>query len=121
MNHMKEGTRHVYKIKYNYSITQIFWRELNKYSNEEMKPTYFFGGSNECVQKNAYESEQTSEMVNIQISHGRIVKKKKKKKVSDVTERIPVEKVTHAQMWKTWENLCHVFQQLWKQDKKKQA
>lgn len=42
MNHMKEGTRHVYKIKYNYSITQIFWRELNKYPNEEMKPTYFF-------------------------------------------------------------------------------
>lgn len=75
MNHMKEGTRHVYKIKYNYSITQIFWRELNKYPIEEMKPTYFFGGSKECVSKNAHESEQTSEMVNIQISHGRIVKK----------------------------------------------
>lgn len=68
MNHMKEGTGHVYKIKYNYSITQIFWRELNKYPNEEMKPTYFFlGGSKECVQKNARESEGTSEMVNIQI------------------------------------------------------
>lgn len=41
MNHMMDGTRHVHKIKYNYSITQIFWRELNKYPNEEMKPTFF--------------------------------------------------------------------------------
>lgn len=61
MNHMKEGTGHVYKIKYNYSIAQIFWRELNKYPNEEIKPTYFFSsffrGSKERVQKNALESE----------------------------------------------------------------
>lgn len=60
MNHMKEGTGHVYKIKYNYSIAQIFWRELNKYPNEEIKPTYFFfffGGWKERVQKNARESE----------------------------------------------------------------
>lgn len=49
MNHMKEGTRHVYKIKYNYSITQIFWRELNKYPNEEMKPTYFFSEAQKNV------------------------------------------------------------------------
>lgn len=86
MNHMKEGTGHVYKIKYNYSIAQIFWRELNKYPNEEMNPAYFLGGSKERVQKNARESEGTSEMVNIQILPPP-TKKKEKGNGSDVTAR----------------------------------
>lgn len=77
MNHMKEGTGHVYKIKYNYSIAQIFWRELNKYPNEEINPAYFLGGSKERVQKNARESEGTSEMVNIQILPPPTKKKRK--------------------------------------------
>lgn len=87
MNHMKEGTGHVYKIKYNYSIGQIFWRELNKYPNEEMKPASFLGGSKARVQKNARESGGTSEMVNIQISPPPRQKKKAKGNGSDVMAR----------------------------------
>lgn len=58
MNHMKEGTGHVYKIKYNYPIAQIFCRELNKYPREEMKPTYLFQRLKRiCVKKRGHKSK----------------------------------------------------------------
>lgn len=114
MNHMKEGTGHVYKIKYNYSIAQIFWRELNKYPNEEMKPTYFLGGSKECAQKNARESEGTSEMVNIQILPS-LTKKRERKQFR---RAVPVAKGDACSVVETGQNLPHSFQQLSNPDKK---